>query len=107
MKYGTEKETTTTDSNGSTLTIIKKWRDGEVMKTYRQVQDRVKVTNINEETAEYIKHTDRVREKKKLGLLVVKDEDKTLAPTFIIEYPKHDIDGSYFVVSSWTEFTDK
>lgn len=104
MRFGIEKSTTTTDDLGSTITIMRKIRDYEVMKTYKQIKNRVKVRDAKEEMAEYLKHTDKIREKKDLGILLATDrDDPTLVPAFTIEYPKHNVDGTYFVVSSWTE----
>ena len=103
MKYGIERETTELDDRGSTLTVIKKWRDGEVAKTYKQFKERSKVRSEKEQMVEYMKHADKVFEKHRAGILVVKDEDPSLYAAFWTEYPKFDQDGSWFVISSWCE----
>lgn len=105
MRFGIERLTTSLDNNGSTLTIINTIREGKVIKSYKQRNERVKVFNSKEEMAEYLKHAELIRDKRKLGLLVTK-EDPSLQPTFKVEYPKYDEDGSYFVVKSWTEYTE-
>jgi hypothetical protein len=102
IKYGETFETTDLDNNGSTLTLVKKWRNSEVAKTYRKYSVRVKVSSPQQEMAEYIKHTDMIKEKKDSGLLVLKDGEDFM-PSFLVEYPKQDQDGSYFVIKSWTE----
>lgn len=103
MRYGIEKETTTLDNNNSTVTLIRKVRDYEVAKSYKQFNLRVKVRDAKEEMAEYLKHTDKIREKKTMGVLVTFDEDRSLLPSFTAHYPKFNEDDSYFIVSSWTE----
>jgi hypothetical protein len=102
IDFGFEHETTELDEYGSTLSLIKVIRKGEVVKSYKQYSNRVKVRDHKEEMAEYIRHTDRLKEKKESGQLVTHKPE--LTPAFIVEYPKFDIDGSYFVVSSWAEF---
>lgn len=106
MKYGTTKETTTIDTIGSTKTVIKKVRDYATVKVQKQYKIRTKVKNSKEEAVEYLKHSEKLREKKEAGILVLKDEDTALLPAFTTEYPKYDVDGSYFVVSCWTESVD-
>jgi hypothetical protein len=103
MRYGTESETTELDNMGSTLTLIRKVRDYQVATTYKKFSIRVKVRDSKEEMAEYIKHTDSIREKKEEGVLVLK-ESADYMPTFIVEYPKFNEDGSYFIIKSWTEY---
>jgi hypothetical protein len=103
MRFGRTKETTTLDEYGSTITVIRNIRNFETMHTYKQFTNRSKVKDAKEEMVEFMKHSDNVRQKKLAGVLVIKDDDKSLQPHFVVEYPKHDIDGSYFVISSWTE----
>ncbi len=102
VEFGFEYETTELDDNGSTHTIIKVKRKGEIVKSYNQYSNRVQVKDHKEEMAEYIRHTDRIKTKKESGILVTHKPE--LTPSFVIEYPKYDIDGSYFVVSTWTEY---
>jgi transposase len=74
-----------------------------VAKIFKQFKIRVKVHDSKEEMSEFLKHCNILREKRKLGVLVVKDDDVTLTPSFMTEYPKIDTEGTYFVVRSWTE----
>lgn len=106
MKFGQERTTTELDNQGSTLTVIKKWRKGEVTKTYKQFKERYKVSNQKEQMVEFMRHSDKILEKHKAGLLVIRDDDPLLYPAFWTEYPKVDIDGSYFVVSQWCELAE-
>lgn len=106
MNYGTEKITTTLDDQGSTLTVINKIHGGNVSKTYKQFCIRVKVMDAKEEMSEYLKHAEAIRAKKAAGTLLIKDDDPTLLPTFKVEYPKFNEDGSYFIVRTHTEYTE-
>lgn len=106
MQFGIEQINTTTDENGSTLTIIKKYRKGLVVQIYKQRKERFKVYSQKEQLMEYMKHADKVMEKHKAGQLVIKDADPSLYPAFWSEYPKNDIDGSWFVVSQYTEIAE-
>lgn len=104
IDFGSERETTDIDEQGSTLTVIRKIRNQDVMKTYKQFKVRIKVKDAKEETVEYLKHTDKIRQKRKEGVLLTNDrDDPSLAPFFMIDYPKSDVDGTYFVISAWTE----
>lgn len=103
VKFGTEKTISVLDEQGSTLTVIKKWRKGEVTKSYKQFKERYKVSSQKEQMVEFMRHSEKILEKHKAGILVIKDEDPMLYPAFWTEYPKFDVDGSYFVVSQWTE----
>jgi hypothetical protein len=103
LRFGTERVVSDL-GNGIAQTVIKKIRNYEIVKTYKQFKVRVKVMNPKEETVEYIKHTDKIRKLHAEKRLLISDsEDPTLAPTFMIDYPKTDKDGSYFVISAWTE----
>lgn len=106
MKYGTMETTTVTDDLGSTVTSIQKIREGAVAKAYQKHAPRYRVANKKEEMTEYIRFTDLLTKKRLLNRLVIKDEDPTTMPAFRIEYPKYDVDGSYFVVMCWTEIVE-
>lgn len=106
IRFGTERETTTLDEMGSTVTVIRKLRDYEVAKTYKQFRVRVKVRDPKEETVEFMKHSDLLRDKRAKGVLVIKDEDPTVLPSFVTEYPKFNEDNTYFVISSWSEIVE-
>lgn len=107
MLYGTERTTTTLDDQGSTLTVINKIREGRTVKTFKQYNVRVKVRDSKEEMAEYLKHAESIRGLRTSGQLVIKDnDDNTLVPSFRIEYPKTDMDGSYFIIKSWSQVSE-
>lgn len=106
MRFGIEKSTASLDDQGSTVSVINKIRDYDVMKTYKQYKLRTKVKDQKEQLVEYMKHADKVMEKHKAGILVVKDDDPQLYAAFWSEYPKFDKDGSWFVVSQWTELIE-
>lgn len=103
VKYGTKKTTTTTDEFGSTITTVDTFQDSELMKRRVQYRIRVKVRDSKQEMAEYLKFNDLLREKRLLNRLITKDADASLLPNLVIEYPKYDEDGSYFIIKSWTE----
>ncbi len=103
MKYGVEKESTAIDNLGSTVTLIKKIRGSEVTSIQKQYKVRIKVFNQEDERTEYRQFSDFISKKKGEGKLVVKDDDQTTRPNFLVEHPKHDVDGSYFIIKSWTE----
>lgn len=107
MMYGSERTTTTLDDQGSTLTVINKIREGHTVKTFKQYNVRVKVRDSKEEMAEYLKHAESIRGLRTSGQLVIKDnDDNTLVPSFRIEYPKTDMDGSYFIIKSWSQVSE-
>lgn len=103
MKFGTEKTTTDLDDIGSTGSLVNIYRDGEVAKSYKQFKIRVKVADTQQEMAEFIRWSDDMREKRKDGTLVLERTEDNLMPTFTVQYPRFDNDGSYFVVRCWTE----
>jgi hypothetical protein len=91
LDFGVEKETTTLDDSGSTVTVERKWMNSTIVKPVRRYYEhRVKVKDKKEEFAEYIKFSD--------GLT----KDK-LDPAFRVEHTKHgDETGYYFVVKCYT-----
>jgi|GEM_PF-5464931 len=104
MRYGVEKETVTIDkATNSTRTMIRKIRGYEVAQTYKQYILREKVSGKQQEMSLYIKFTELISKLREDGTLLIKDEDPTMLPAFTIEYPRHNVDGSYFVIKRWTE----
>ena len=106
MTYGTEEQINVTDDLGSTVTTIRKIRENMVAKQFTKHKPRFKVANKKEEMTRYLEFTDILTQKRKLNRLVIRDEDPTTMPAFLVEFPKYDTDGSYFVVMCWAETTD-
>jgi hypothetical protein len=102
-EYGTETEGTFTDANGSTVEVIANYKDLEVMSRFKRISVRIKVIDKRDETTQYLLFSDLIEEKRQAGTLVVRDADPHSRPSFTIEYPKTNIDGTYFVVRSYTE----
>jgi hypothetical protein len=100
IEFGTEK--TTTIVNGNQIANVVKYRRGEVAVTLRNYRIRIKVINAQDEMSEFIRFTDELAKLRRQGKLSVDPDDPTTFPGFFIEYPKHDADGSYFVVKSYT-----
>lgn len=102
MKYGSVKTTHIMDDNGSALIEIIKYRHEEVDRTMRQYKIRVHVKNAQEEMAEFIRFTEEITTHREQGTLAYDREDSTTRPSFIIEYPQKDVDGSYFILKCYT-----
>lgn len=68
----------------------------------RQYKIRVHVKNAQEEMAEFIRFTEEITTHREQGTLMYDREDSSTRPSFIIEYPATDVDGSYFVVKMFT-----
>ncbi len=93
MKHGKQRETTTLDENGSTLTVEYNVKDYKTMKPIRKYFEyRERVKDKKEETVEYIKFSDMVADK--------------LDAAFRIEHTKDGDDkGYYYVVKCYTELS--
>jgi len=91
MRYGTVKETKTTDTNGSTITTETKIHDGKTVNPIRiHTSEREKVKNKKDELTEYLKFSDSLTPDK-------------LDPRFEIERTKQgEANGFYYVVKSYT-----
>lgn len=104
-EYGSDYEETELDNLGSTLKIIRKVHGKTVSARYKQYRIRMKVYDKAEEGYEYQKFTDMIAEKRKTAVLVRKETDPSYLPSFIIDYPVANKDGSYFVIKCWTELS--
>lgn len=102
MQYG-QVRTSQEKDDGTAISVVEVIRDGLVVKSLRQFHIRVKVGDTQAETAEFLRFSDDLRLKREAGTLVIDREDASTIPAFLIDYPKKDIDGSYFVVKRWTE----
>ena len=105
MQYGNTKTTYPIDESGSTITTIDTyWRD-QLTKAIKQYRIRVKVYNHEEELAEYIRFTDDIAKHRCEGTLTCDKEDMTTKPSFVIDYPKDNIDNSWFIIKSYCVIT--
>lgn len=77
--------------------------DGAVKSHFRRVSLRIKVSNKKDETAQYLQFSDLIEQKRNEGALIVRDADPATKPSFVIEYPRSNSDGGYFVVRTHTE----
>ena len=75
-------------------------------KTTRTYRIRIHVKNSQEEMTEYIKFTNEVSDLRKKNKLTVDKDDSLSHPSFVIQYPKENIDGSYFIIKNYTFFLD-
>ncbi len=90
MRYGTERETTTIDQNGSTITKEVHFVDYQPTSPIRKYfAIREKVTSKKDELSEYLKFSDSL-------------DDTKLDPEFKIDRPRN-VTGYYYVVKCWTE----
>lgn len=92
-----------TDTEGSTVTIIESVHKGQIAKRIKHFRVRIKVPDTQSETAEYLKFSDEIRMKREEGVLTSDKEDRTTLPSFVLEFPKHNEDGSYFILKCWSE----
>ena len=90
MDYGTERST------------IRVYRNGEETRTLKHYKVRVKVNTTQDEMTEFIRFTDQLNDLRSKGNLTFDKEDPSTRPAFIIDYPKDNIDGSYFIIKSYT-----
>lgn len=100
-KYGQEVETRYIDENEK-VEYVRNIKEFNVHSAYKRVSVRVKVYNKKEETVEYLSWSNLLEKHRQEGTLVRGDQDQNLKPSFIIEYPKHNNDGGYFVIRSFT-----
>lgn len=104
MKYGTTTTTFSLDNKGSTISTISKYRNGDTEKVMKHFRIRVKVFTPQDEMTEFIRFTDELSRCRKNGTLTWDREDASTRPSFIIDYPKENIDNSYFIIKNYTVF---
>lgn len=90
----------------NTVEIIDNISGDNVFSTFKRVTLRIRVHNKQEETTQFLLFSDLVEEKRQTGKLVLRDTDPATRPQFMIEYPKKDIDGTYFIIRSHTELVE-
>lgn len=99
MKFGTI--ITKHVDGDQTVRDIDKYRNGEVEHALRHYKWRVKVANSQAEMEEYLRFTEDIARFHQLGTLAFDKDDPSTKPCFIIEYPKENVDGAYFVIKSY------
>lgn len=104
MQYGSSKTTYPLDKKGSTIASISKYRNGETEVAMKHFRIRVKVYSAQDEMTEFIRFTDELDRCRKNGTLTYDKEDSSTRPSFIIEYPKENIDNSYFIIKNYCIF---
>lgn len=87
---------------GTERTVIQVYRDSEVTRTLKQYRIKVKVNTPQDEMTEYIRFTDEIAKRRENGTLVIDRNDHTTFPAFILDYPRENIDGSYFCIKCYT-----
>lgn len=101
MSYQTQK-TVLSVGGGSTLTDIVKENGIYGEKAFRTYRIKVKVMDAQAEMTEFIRFTEEVAKHRSSGTLTVDKEDPSTYPSFIIQYPKESVDGSYFIIKCYT-----
>lgn len=101
MRFGSETTTYPLDNKGSTIATVKKVRNGETEKVIKHYRIKVHVRNSQEEMMEFMRFTEELSRCRKNGTLTHDKEDTSTRPAFIIEYPRYDVDGSYFVTKNY------
>ena len=100
MQYGVEKTIEDLD-DGSTISSIDKYRKGKSANTVKHFRIRIKIYTSQQEMTEFINFTEELAKYRLDKILVTDREDPSTKPAFIIEYPKEDVDGSYFIVKNY------
>jgi hypothetical protein len=101
MQYGREKTTYFLDDKGSKISTISKYRMGVSEKPLKHYQIRIHIKDVQDEMREFIKFSDELARYRKNGTLMVDKDDPSTKPAFIVEYPKEDIDGSFFIIKNY------
>ena len=86
---------------GTERSIVRTFRNSDVVKTVKQFRVRVKVRDAQEEMTEFIRFTSELAQYRADGTLTHDKEDASTKPAFIIEYPSQNIDGSYFIIKNY------
>lgn len=102
MKYGLTKITTQYGEDGE-VSDINLVHNGSTFRSYKQFKVRHLIHGPQEATAVILRFSADMKEKRESGILASLKEDTSTEPMFVIRYPRSDTDGSYIVVTSWTE----
>ncbi|GAC1501805.1 MAG: hypothetical protein NVS1B10_06220 [Candidatus Saccharimonadales bacterium] len=101
IQFGSET-TITTDANGQ-VEETNHIADYDTRHKLKKISRRIKVHNKQDETTEYLKFSKLMHELRDKKILAVNERDHTTRPSFVLLFPKTDIDGSYFVIVTYTE----
>lgn len=101
MDYGDTKQTFPLNELGSTMKTVKKYRRGSVDSSFRHYRFKIKVNSPKEELEEFMRFTHQIQELRRKNMLITDRSDATTTPSFIVEYPKNDVDGSWFVIKNY------
>lgn len=99
MLFGSQDTTYPLDDKGSMISDFKHFHKGGVDKAVRTYKTRIKVQNPQEEMSEFIRFTEELRELRRSKKL-------TDDAAFVIQYPKEDKDGSYFITKCYSVIVD-
>lgn len=102
MNYGTTK-TSKTEEDGSSVTIIEDIHKGDIARTMKCVKVRQKISSSQQEMELFLDFALELQKKRANKKLTVDPKDPVTYPAFIWDFPKKDIDGSYFILKTWTE----
>lgn len=103
IDFGTVKSVETHGRYSSSVTTIKKIRNGKVAIKVKLYKERLKVKSAEEERRYYVRFSAAISAKREAGSLAIDKEEPATIPAFMVEFPKTNTDGSYFVVMSWAE----
>jgi hypothetical protein len=101
MQYGTE--TTMYVDGDKAMEVTDNVRNYKVFSTFKRTITRTKVSTPGEADHQYQLFSNHIDKLHRLNKLLTKSNDPALRPSFTIEYPHIDHDGSYFVITSYTE----
>ena len=101
MKFGDKKETHFLNSLGSSVKTTKKYREGRVDSSFRHYRFKIKVMDDKQELEEFMRFTNEIKSLRRKKLLMVDRSDPQTVPSFIIEYPKTNLDGGWFVIKNY------
>ena len=104
MTHGTEK--TVVMVGDSSFSDIRKFNGVYGEKSIRSYRVKVRVANSQAEMSEYLKFSEEIAKLRQDGRLTVDKEDSTTYPSFMIQYPRDNVDGSYTIVKCYTVILD-
>jgi hypothetical protein len=104
VSFGTTRTVYPLDEKGSTIATISKSRNGDIERVIKHYRIRVKVGSPQDEMTEFIRFTDELSRCRKNGTLTYDRDDNSTRPSFIIEYPKENVDNSYFIIKNYCVF---
>ena len=100
IDFGTES--TSLIVGNAEITNIKKYRNGEETLSLKHFKTRVKVSSSQHEMTEFINFTKELAKLRAENKLVVDKEDPSTRPAFVIDFPKENKDGGWFIIKCFT-----